>query len=318
MSDEISSGKKNILYTILITLAIGGSSPWWWDKIFAKKPQDQTESSTITNQPSPSTHNKSPVANAGSDVTITLPRNTVELNGSASHDPDGKVVSYLWEKQSGPSAGRILDADETIAQALDLTAGEYEFRLTINDDKGDRDVKVKKVIVVPASTPPVVPPIVITPVRTSVLHSFVLNEFGTWGTSKIGDNEMDTDEGDIVPVTCTTELIRSESRIILKVTLNMREDGGDHTTFNNTIERQVYAAPPGKRIVDLRIRGDQNLVRFDQESRNENHREVRFNNIGNTYWNSLRFRVDGPGSDDNTRIGVGGSMTCTIVLEDRN
>ena len=41
-----------------------------------------------------------PVANAGSDQTITLPTNTALLNGSAA-DADGTVVSYLWTKISG-------------------------------------------------------------------------------------------------------------------------------------------------------------------------------------------------------------------------
>ena len=46
--------------------------------------------------------NQPPVANAGSDINITLPTNSVTLAGSGS-DADGTVASYQWAKVSGPS-----------------------------------------------------------------------------------------------------------------------------------------------------------------------------------------------------------------------
>src|SRR4029077_19363474 len=42
-----------------------------------------------------------PVANAGTDQTITLPINTVTLTGTGT-DADGTVASYQWTKISGP------------------------------------------------------------------------------------------------------------------------------------------------------------------------------------------------------------------------
>ncbi|HMU46596.1 MAG TPA: hypothetical protein PKC72_09520, partial [Chitinophagaceae bacterium] len=41
--------------------------------------------------------NQSPTANAGPDQTITLPVNTVTVNGSGT-DPDGTITAYLWTK----------------------------------------------------------------------------------------------------------------------------------------------------------------------------------------------------------------------------
>ncbi len=38
--------------------------------------------------------NKSPVARAGSDTIITLPVNSLMLDGSNSYDPDGQITSY--------------------------------------------------------------------------------------------------------------------------------------------------------------------------------------------------------------------------------
>ena len=47
--------------------------------------------------------NQAPIANAGSNISITLPTNSVTLNGSGA-DPDGTIVGYSWTKLSGPAA----------------------------------------------------------------------------------------------------------------------------------------------------------------------------------------------------------------------
>jgi len=46
-------------------------------------------------------NNKTPVANAGADISLnydlqTCSTNPITLNSSASSDPDGTIVSYLW------------------------------------------------------------------------------------------------------------------------------------------------------------------------------------------------------------------------------
>lgn len=79
--------------------------------------------------------NISPIANAGTEKTITLPTNIVSLAGSGS-DPDGKVVSYLWTKISGPSAFNIVNPKSAVTDVSGLTEGVYQFQLTVTDDKG--------------------------------------------------------------------------------------------------------------------------------------------------------------------------------------
>ena len=54
------------------------------------------------------TRNQAPNAYAGSDETITLPQNSISLNGSGS-DPDGNISSYNWSKLSGPASANISD-----------------------------------------------------------------------------------------------------------------------------------------------------------------------------------------------------------------
>src|SRR6187402_2635335 len=44
------------------------------------------------------TNNHAPVARAGADQTISLPINSVNLDGSASTDPENNITTYLWTK----------------------------------------------------------------------------------------------------------------------------------------------------------------------------------------------------------------------------
>jgi hypothetical protein len=80
--------------------------------------------------------NKAPVANAGSDIVISLPVNSAVLNGSGSGDADGKIASYTWTKVSGPSQYAINNANAISPVLSNLVAGDYIFRLRVMDDQG--------------------------------------------------------------------------------------------------------------------------------------------------------------------------------------
>lgn len=88
----------------------------------------------VVSTPPPIT-NKPPVAGAGNDIIIQLPTNTVTLNGSASTDTDGSIVSYYWEKISGPDV-RFSNAYAAVNVVSGMVAGNYIFRLTVKDNKG--------------------------------------------------------------------------------------------------------------------------------------------------------------------------------------
>ncbi len=51
--------------------------------------------------------NKPPTANAGPDQVITLPTDSISLDGSASSDPDGTISERLWTKISGLASFNI-------------------------------------------------------------------------------------------------------------------------------------------------------------------------------------------------------------------
>lgn len=96
--------------------------------------QGATGSATVTVTVNGTTTNKAPFANAGPDRTITLPTNSLNITGSGN-DLDGTIVSYLWEKVSGPAA-TITNGNAATVTFSNLVAGVYTFRLTVTDNQG--------------------------------------------------------------------------------------------------------------------------------------------------------------------------------------
>src|SRR5205085_1480380 len=89
---------------------------------------------TVTVNAASSSSNQSPIANAGPDQTITLPVNSVTLNGSGV-DSDGTIISYSWNNIIGGSA-TIVSASSASTSINGLTQGVYVFRLTVTDNQG--------------------------------------------------------------------------------------------------------------------------------------------------------------------------------------
>lgn len=109
--------------------------------------KEKPVSSVVTPPPNPTSSNKPPVANAGADQTVFLPQDTVELNGTASYDPDGSITKFHWNKISGNYFFNISQPDsaKTVIQFLRL--GEYVFQLEVTDNKGATSKATVKVIV---------------------------------------------------------------------------------------------------------------------------------------------------------------------------
>lgn len=80
------------------------------------------------------TVNITPIVLAGIDQSITLPTNSITLNGSAI-DSDGTISTYLWTKQSGGNAS-LNNTSSANLSVLNLVAGIYIFRLTATDNAG--------------------------------------------------------------------------------------------------------------------------------------------------------------------------------------
>jgi hypothetical protein len=76
-----------------------------------------------------------PTANAGADKNVTLPTNSVLINGSGS-DADGTISSYAWTTVSGPNTPTLSGASTANLTASGLVSGAYVFRLTVTDNSG--------------------------------------------------------------------------------------------------------------------------------------------------------------------------------------
>lgn len=90
------------------------------------------------------TPNVAPTANAGANITITLPTSSTTLNGSGT-DSDGTIASYAWSQLSGPSASTISKPAAASTAISGLIAGTYTYRLTVTDNGGltaNSDVQV--------------------------------------------------------------------------------------------------------------------------------------------------------------------------------
>jgi len=85
-----------------------------------------------------------PTVNAGTDETLNLPTNSINITGSASSN-GGTISSYQWSKINGPSTFTINNSKTKTVSLSGLVAGVYTFRLTATDglgQTGSDDVKV--------------------------------------------------------------------------------------------------------------------------------------------------------------------------------
>ncbi|MCB9694435.1 MAG: choice-of-anchor A family protein [Alphaproteobacteria bacterium] len=73
--------------------------------------------------------NTPPVANAGPDRTLVCGVDTALLDGSASFDPDGDPLAFVWSDGSGP-------VGNTAILPLDLEAGVFAYTLLVDDGRG--------------------------------------------------------------------------------------------------------------------------------------------------------------------------------------
>jgi len=79
-------------------------------------------------------NNKPPICVAGPDQVTALPANSVLLDGSLSHDPDGRISKWQWTKISGPDSFDITYPGDSVTVVKSLTAGTYLFELKVTDN----------------------------------------------------------------------------------------------------------------------------------------------------------------------------------------
>jgi Domain of unknown function (DUF4832)/Secretion system C-terminal sorting domain/PKD domain len=119
--------------------------------------QGATGSDTVQVTVNPATANLAPIANAGTDLNVTMPTSSVTIDGSASSDPDGSITTFLWTKISGPTQFTIGNTTTTSTIVNNLTAGSYSFQLKVTDNGGATALDTVQVTVnpAPANQPPI-------------------------------------------------------------------------------------------------------------------------------------------------------------------
>ncbi|GAA6233205.1 dyslexia-associated protein KIAA0319-like protein homolog, partial [Lates japonicus] len=96
-----------------------------------------------------------PVANAGPNEVIQLPRNSITLYGNESTD-DHDSLSYEWSL-SPESKDKVVEMQGVRTPILQLSAmqeGDYTFQLTVTDSAGQQDTAQVTVIVQPENNKP--------------------------------------------------------------------------------------------------------------------------------------------------------------------
>ncbi|RJP93989.1 MAG: hypothetical protein C4518_04675 [Desulfobacteraceae bacterium] len=99
-------------------------------------------------------NNAPPNANAGSDQTVPYGA-TVQLNGSASTDPENKIVSYQW-MASGGNINPTLTGASTATPSFTAPSksGWVLYQLTVTDNGGLSDTDTVKITVQQGTTDP--------------------------------------------------------------------------------------------------------------------------------------------------------------------
>ncbi len=191
-----------------------------------------------------------PTAVAGEDQSITLPVDSVSLNGSGN-DAGGTIASYLWTKISGPSSGAIANVSSPATMVTGLVQGVYEFQLEVTDKNGTTGKDTIQITVNAANIQPAVniPPVANAgPGNTITLP---VNKTALLGSGKDADGKVvrylwtkisGPESYEIIdessPVAVATGLIQGVYKFVLEVTDNDGATGTDTTqvTVNKAVD----------------------------------------------------------------------------------
>jgi poly(3-hydroxybutyrate) depolymerase len=195
--------------------------------------------------------NQPPVANAGADISITLPVNNAVLNGSASLDPDGTIAGYIWSKIAGPGQYAISNPTSSSTVVNNLVQGTYSFRLLITDNSGATDADTVVVVVNAAPPPPNQPPVanagvdisITLPVNNTILDGAASSDpdgnISTYLWSKISGPAQYAIDAPASVTTSLSSLIQGVYSFRLTVT-----DSNGASDFDTLVVTVNAAAPP--------------------------------------------------------------------------
>lgn len=138
-----------------------------------------------------SSTNADPIANAGGNQSIPAGATCI-LDGSASSDSDGAIVSYSWRKVSGPTIA-LANADQAVASFIapsESTIQTLVFELTVTDDDGatSTDTATVTVAAVPDVADPLDPTLSVISIKSKVGIEDDIQSFGVVSLYQYTDN----------------------------------------------------------------------------------------------------------------------------------
>jgi poly(3-hydroxybutyrate) depolymerase len=114
--------------------------------------------------------NHKPVARAGKDQSITTADASITLSATASSDPDGSIVRYIWTKLSGPKKGTLSGTNTATLKITDLSVtGVYKYQLKVIDNRAEWSLDTVLVNVAKGEPSPNVLPLAKAGTDTSIV-----------------------------------------------------------------------------------------------------------------------------------------------------
>ncbi|MFY0592355.1 glycosyl hydrolase [Roseivirga sp.] len=87
-----------------------------------------------------------PVAHAGKNVLVVLPKTTAALDGSGSNDPDASDLTYNWTQVFGPSSMEFSDPTIVNPEISGLVEGVYLVNLSVSNSEYNDDDDVYVIV----------------------------------------------------------------------------------------------------------------------------------------------------------------------------
>lgn len=207
--------------------------------------------------------NKSPIAHAGPDRTLALPKDSVVLDGTASSDPDGTIEKYLWTKISGPASFNLVSPTSSRTGVQSLVQGVYQFELQVTDNRGAsaKDTVQVTVTVGNGTNQPPVAHAGVDQVITLPTNSCTLNgnasfdpdgSIATYLWTKVAGPASYTIENPAAGITTVRDLVQGIYQFRLEVT-----DNGGLIARDNV---QVTVNPSGVATCDISDRPHVNAL----------------------------------------------------------
>jgi len=212
--------------------------------------------------------NQVPIANPGADQTVDADSSgnaTVQLDGSASSDPDNDALTFLW---AGP-VGSLSGAQPSVT----LPVGIHSLTLSVADGKGGTaDAKVIITVNAFTSPPDTTPPVLFLPANIVVPATSAFGAAVTFSASATDDVDGP------VPVTC---LPASGSTFVIgTTTVNCSASDLGNNSASGSFSVTVNLGTP-------RIAGT--LVARGSDALGNRYFEVRLTNTGTGHARNLKI-----------------------------